>query len=153
MLHGQIAWHFSSLEAGKLADFVILDRDYMTCPERDIKDILPLATIVGGEVVYIKNNEEVTVMWKGMPLKFDVKPILENGVTYVSAKVLFDNMGIEYIYDSNSGKITAKNELTTKEVSIKQVNNQLYVPLREVPEYFGYQVDWYPESMSISLGL
>lgn len=142
-----------SLETGKLADFVIIDRDYMACPARDIKDIMPLATIVGGEVVYIKNNENITIMWKGMPLKFDVSPILENGVTYVSAKVLFDNMGLEYNYDNTSGKITAKNELTTKEVNIKQISNDLYVPLREVAEYFGYQVGWYPESMSVSIGL
>jgi len=41
-----------SLEAGKLADLVVLDRDYMTVPDHQIKDINPVATMVGGEVVY-----------------------------------------------------------------------------------------------------
>ncbi|MFP3155639.1 amidohydrolase family protein [Lachnospiraceae bacterium ZAX-1] len=41
-----------SLEAGKYADFVVIDRDYMTCPEIQIKDITALATVIGGEVVY-----------------------------------------------------------------------------------------------------
>jgi len=39
-----------SIEVGKLDDFVVLDRDYMTCPDRDIMNILPLATIVGGVI-------------------------------------------------------------------------------------------------------
>lgn len=142
-----------SLEAGKLADFVILDRDYMTCPDRELKDIMPLETIVGGEVVYSKNNNDVTVIFNGMPLKFDVKPILENGRIYVSAKVLFDNLGLEYDYDINRGKITAKNDLSSKEVNVKEYNNQLYVPIREIAEHFGYKVNWIQKSMSISLGI
>jgi predicted amidohydrolase YtcJ len=37
-----------SLESGKLADFVVLDRDYMTIPEDQIKEIKPVMTVVGG---------------------------------------------------------------------------------------------------------
>jgi len=41
-----------SIQAGKLADLVVLDRDYLTIPEEEIKEITPLMTIVGGRVVY-----------------------------------------------------------------------------------------------------
>jgi predicted amidohydrolase YtcJ len=41
-----------SLEAGKLADFVIIDRDIMTCPASDIRDTTVLTTVVGGKAVY-----------------------------------------------------------------------------------------------------
>jgi hypothetical protein len=41
-----------SLEPGKLADMIILDRDIMTCPEDDIKDIKVLQTFLGGETIY-----------------------------------------------------------------------------------------------------
>ena len=41
-----------TLEAGKLADLVVLDRDYMTVPAHEIKDIEPVMTMVGGEIVY-----------------------------------------------------------------------------------------------------
>ncbi|HEY7304310.1 MAG TPA: amidohydrolase [Bryobacteraceae bacterium] len=41
-----------SLERGKLADLVEIDRDYLTCPEDEIKDIQPVRTIVSGKVVY-----------------------------------------------------------------------------------------------------
>ncbi len=45
-----------SLKAGKLADFVVIDRDYMKCPESEIKDIKALMTVLGGEVVYKKDG-------------------------------------------------------------------------------------------------
>lgn len=41
-----------SLEAGKLADLAVLDRDYMTVPEDDIGNIKSLLTMVGGEIVF-----------------------------------------------------------------------------------------------------
>lgn len=41
-----------SLEPGKLADFIILDRDILTCPLGQVKDIRVLSTWLGGKVVY-----------------------------------------------------------------------------------------------------
>ena len=43
-----------SLEKGKLADLVILDRDYLECPENEIREIEPTLTMVGGRVVFEK---------------------------------------------------------------------------------------------------
>lgn len=41
-----------SIEPGKLADFVVLDRDYFTCPEEEIAQIRPRLTVVNGRVTY-----------------------------------------------------------------------------------------------------
>lgn len=41
-----------SIEPGKLADMVVIDRDILTCPEDDIRDTKVLRTILGGETVY-----------------------------------------------------------------------------------------------------
>jgi hypothetical protein len=41
-----------SLEPGKLADMVILDRDILTCPEDEIRDTRVLRTFLGGKTVY-----------------------------------------------------------------------------------------------------
>jgi len=44
--------NLGSIQAGKLADMVVLDRDYLTVPADQIKDIKSVLTIVGGRVVY-----------------------------------------------------------------------------------------------------
>jgi predicted amidohydrolase YtcJ len=41
-----------SIQPGRLADMVVLDRDYLTVPADEIKNIKPQLTIVGGKVVY-----------------------------------------------------------------------------------------------------
>jgi hypothetical protein len=42
-----------SLEPGKLADFIVLDRNILNCPVDEIKDIKVEATYLGGERVYV----------------------------------------------------------------------------------------------------
>src|SRR5206468_8156614 len=41
-----------SIQPGKLADLLVLDRDYLTIPADQIKDIQPVMTIVGGKIVF-----------------------------------------------------------------------------------------------------
>jgi predicted amidohydrolase YtcJ len=43
-----------SLEAGKLADFIVLDRDLLTCLEDDIKDTRVLRTYIDGKQIYAR---------------------------------------------------------------------------------------------------
>ena len=44
--------NLGSIQPGKLADLVVLDRDYLTIPADQIKDISPLMTIVDGRIVF-----------------------------------------------------------------------------------------------------
>jgi predicted amidohydrolase YtcJ len=44
--------HMGSIEAGKLADLVVLDRPYLDIEEEEIKQIKSLLTLVGGRVVH-----------------------------------------------------------------------------------------------------
>jgi predicted amidohydrolase YtcJ len=44
--------NLGSLAPGKYADLLVLDRDYLTVPPGEIKDIKPLITMVGGKVVH-----------------------------------------------------------------------------------------------------
>ena len=41
-----------SIEAGKLADLVVLSRDFLTTPREEIKDITADLTMIDGEIVY-----------------------------------------------------------------------------------------------------
>ena len=45
-----------SIEPGKLADMVVISKDYLQCPVDEIKDIEALVTVVGGRVVYSKDT-------------------------------------------------------------------------------------------------
>ena len=49
--------NLGSIQPGKLADLLVLDRDYLTIPADEIKDIQTLMTIVGGRIVYDANAE------------------------------------------------------------------------------------------------
>jgi hypothetical protein len=44
--------NLGSIQPGKQADLLVLDRDYLTIPADQIKDIKPVMTMVGGRVVY-----------------------------------------------------------------------------------------------------
>jgi predicted amidohydrolase YtcJ len=45
-----------SIEAGKLADFLILSQDILTVPDEQIRSIQPLATYVGGQKVFSRKD-------------------------------------------------------------------------------------------------
>ena len=47
--------NLGSIQNGKYADLLVLDRDYLTVPADQIKDIKPVITMVGGKVVYEKH--------------------------------------------------------------------------------------------------
>jgi len=44
--------NLGSIQPGKLADLVVIDRDYLTIPADQIKDIRPTMTIVNGRIAY-----------------------------------------------------------------------------------------------------
>jgi predicted amidohydrolase YtcJ len=48
--------NLGSIQSGKYADLVVLDRDYFRVPADQIKEIRPLMTMVGGKVVYQSAN-------------------------------------------------------------------------------------------------
>jgi predicted amidohydrolase YtcJ len=41
-----------SIESGKLADLAVLDRDYFSVPDVEIKKVRAVLTVVSGEIVY-----------------------------------------------------------------------------------------------------
>ncbi len=49
--------NLGSLAPGKYADLLVLDRDYLTVPSDEIKDIKPVLTMVGGKIVYESANK------------------------------------------------------------------------------------------------
>jgi predicted amidohydrolase YtcJ len=41
-----------SIETGKLADLAVLDRDYFSVPDADIRKIRSVLTVVNGQIVH-----------------------------------------------------------------------------------------------------
>ena len=55
-----------SLEVGKYADFVILNKDYFTIPEDQIPTAFPLATVLGGRTIVLR--KELADEWGVQPI-------------------------------------------------------------------------------------
>ncbi len=49
--------NLGAIQPGKLADLLVLDRDYLSVPAEQIKDIKPVITMVGGRIVYDADAE------------------------------------------------------------------------------------------------
>ncbi len=41
-----------SIEPGKLADFVVLEKDFLSCSDQELKTMKVLQTVVGGKTVF-----------------------------------------------------------------------------------------------------
>ena len=65
-----------TLEAGKLADFVVFNKDYFTVPEADIPSVYPLMVVVGGKTVVLREEyaKEIGQQAVGPQLKFNWDP-------------------------------------------------------------------------------
>ena len=61
-LHAERA--IGSLEVGKLADLIVIDRNLLKSSPRQIADVKVLLTVVGGRMVYQRDSDQVE-MWVG----------------------------------------------------------------------------------------
>lgn len=48
--------NIGSLEIGKLADFIVIDKDYFAVPDNQIHTIKPVLTVLGGKITYRSTN-------------------------------------------------------------------------------------------------
>ena len=70
-----------TLEVGKLADMIIIDRDYLTVSEDDILKIRPLMTMLGGDIGVLQQSlaQEFGMDPAGMPYTFNDDDITHIG--------------------------------------------------------------------------
>ncbi len=140
-----------SLEVGKLADFVVIDRDYMTCPAHEIKNINAVLTVVGGDEVYAMDTEELTVMWEGLPVLFEAKPALVDGKPVVQADVMADKMNAQYLYNQETNMITVTKDSKSVTAPAKHFAGKEFIELHKLSEAFGYELTWYHDSNTASI--
>ncbi|NLY70659.1 MAG: amidohydrolase [Clostridiales bacterium] len=128
-----------SIEPGKYADFVVIDRDYMTCPVNELKDIQALKTIIAGEVVYERDSTVPTIIWRGLPVVFATDPVNIEGYIYVPAQRMIEAIGAEgFTYDVDKDPVV-------------KIKGEDYIKVRYLCESLGYSVSWSRGSNSVSI--
>jgi predicted amidohydrolase YtcJ len=127
-----------SIETGKYADFVVIDRDYMTCPVNELKDIQALKTVIAGEVVYERDSTVPTIIWRGLPVVFTSEPVNINGHIYVPAQRMIEAIGAEFTYDVDKDPVY-------------KIEGEDFIGVRYLCESLGYNVSWCRGSNSVSI--
>jgi N-acetylmuramoyl-L-alanine amidase len=139
----------------------------MTVPVEQIREIKPVATVLGGELVFGKLDavepaapEGITVMLDGEEGVFDVPPQIYNSRTLVPLRAVFEEMGAEVEWDAGTQTATATKGGTVVVLTIGDPNptingevveldqaaiivgSRTLAPLRFVAEAFGGDVEW-----------
>ena len=140
----------------ELGDEIVIEdyRYYYTCNKEEV--FSQLREKLPNNPVYVKFNDDI--------LGFDVPPIIEDGSTLVPMRFLFEQMGADVEWDSETQTATATLDNTVVTFSIdninaevnktpaqmdvpaRLVNGKTMVPLRFLSENMGYKVDWDADS-------
>jgi len=109
---------------------------------------------------FAQGNEEIKVFVKGLQLKFDVPPQMQNGRTLVPLRVIFEALGAlvdwndstqtitgikentKIILKLNSTTVTVNDNVITLDVPATTVNGRTLVPVRFISEALGMDVKW-----------
>ena len=141
----------------ELGDEILIQKDYRNyyaCNKEEV--FSQLREKLPNNPVYVKFNDDI--------LGFDVPPIIEDGSTLVPMRFLFEQMGADVEWDSETQTATAtldnkaltfsidnvnariNNKPAKMDVPARLVNGKTMVPLRFLSENMGYDVDWDADS-------
>jgi predicted amidohydrolase YtcJ len=73
--------NLGSIQAGKLADLVVIDRDYLTIPADQIKDIKVVMTLVGGRIAYEAAAAQQTQQTQQTPITDPLPNVVKRGLS------------------------------------------------------------------------
>jgi len=116
--------------------------------------------VLAAETDSANNNGDIQILLDGLPLKFDVPPIIKEGRTLVPFRVIAENLHINVLWDSATQ--TIKGETETSSLLLQIANNtalvngqavlldvppeisndRTLIPLRFFSENLGCLVDW-----------
>ncbi len=127
-----------------------------------------LATMLLSTTVF--GSSTIPVYFDSEPMKLSQKPVIENGTTLVPFRNIFEKIGFEVEWDSNTRTIKGHNELTEIELKLdskiayvngeqktlpvapKLVGSTTMIPLRFVTETAGLNVNWDSDDRYITIG-
>ncbi|WP_240416458.1 stalk domain-containing protein [Paenibacillus periandrae] len=112
-------------------------------------------------------KKDIVVQYYGSPIKFETQPVIEDGLTLVPIRAIFEKIGLTVEFDSSDGTVLGKSKEYLVEVKIgdksaringkpfimeiapKIVNGSTMVPVRFIAEATGKYVEWQPENQSV----
>ncbi len=133
-------------------------------------------TLIGKETVYSSTEKNVydnyiKVILNGNRIGFNQQPVIENGVTLVPMRTIFEELGMKVVWEADTKTITASDihgqtdiilvvnsniadvngKETELDVAPKIINGTTMVPLRFISESLGAEVNWDGESRTVSI--
>lgn len=131
--------------------------------------MLAAALLLFTPLVEGAESKRIEVYTDKQPVKFSIDPLLENGMTLVQLRPLFESLGIEISWNADTQTVSGKKEGQTFSLTLNsqtaQVNGETVtltspgrlvdghtlVPLRFVGEATGAVVGWNSEQQTISI--
>lgn len=122
---------------------------------------MPAPPSIGGSTIRVIVN--------GTPVRFDVSPVVREGVVFVPLRGVFEEMGATVSFSKHSGQVTAERGSTVVELRVghkmAQVNGETLfmfqpaiemggrtlVPLRFLSEALGANVEWNPVRREVEI--
>ena len=145
--------YVGSLEVGKLADFIVIDRDIMRIPAPQIREGQVLKTVLAGEVVFERElSPSLRVFGETIP-----DATLENGTTWVSVEDFGNALGAraEVTVEENSVTIVRGNVSATftvgEQVGNHEVRPGVIAPAREIARALGLAISWHPHGLAANV--
>lgn len=129
--------------------------------------ILTAAIIYSSTPIFAFNATTLKV--DGIPYDLQVSPVIEEDVTLVGLREIFEILGANVDWNEETGEIVAKTEDMTVKLTLgikvaekngtvvdlaippKQINGNTMVPLRFVGEAFGSEIIWNSDNHTITM--
>jgi hypothetical protein len=147
--------YVGSLEVGKMADFVVLDRDIMRLEHAplQIREGMVLKTVLAGEVVFERTvTPSLRVFGEVIPTAF-----LEGGTTWVPAVDFANALGMNTEIINGGDSVTITRGGVTVELNVGEsigdetVRPGVVVPARALANALGLVTSWHPHGMAANV--
>lgn len=128
-----------------------------------------LATLTLVTPAFAQPNKDISVSVDGLPVSFDVKPLIQDNRTLVPFRALAESLNVQVTWDQKNQTIQAQGNQTNITLRIGQktarqngtqvnldvppqvISGRTLVPLRFFSEAFQCQVNWQPAQNAIAI--
>ena len=118
-----------SLEVGKWADIICVDRDIFTVPSNQISQTQLDMTMLDGEIIYSSNNFSLGVNDQTRPNEFSISPSLANSfIKITAASLTAENLYI-HIYNAAGKQVLSQTVSNNDSLAISHLAEGIYSAL------------------------